>query len=114
MFYFGLNSFLQTINSSPGKMITLHVLIMEKDPVARGTFTVTDGDVNSKIILQFDIINGTFPQSITTSRNKIYIEIVYSLPPRPQGDLTKWCPTFRPCIRFLLELTTQEGKCIKG
>ncbi|KAL3873370.1 hypothetical protein ACJMK2_036499 [Sinanodonta woodiana] len=99
----------KTINSSPGKMITLHVLIMEKDPVARGTFTVKDGDVNSKIILQFDIINGTFPQSITTSRNKIYIEIVYSLPPRPQGDLTKWCPTFRPCIRFLLELTTQEG-----
>ncbi|KAH3754675.1 hypothetical protein DPMN_189356 [Dreissena polymorpha] len=102
------------IRTAPQKMITLHTLIMERDPQASGMITVRDGgDLPSHpIILQFMVNNGSFPQSVTTKTDTIHIKFDFDIP-RPDGEPVKRCKSHRPCIRFLMELTTNYGPDIE-
>jgi hypothetical protein len=95
-------------------MITLHTIINERDPEASGRIIIRDGGQDSKIIQDFPIDNGTFPQSITTKTNIMFIQMEYSLPPTPPSgvDPTKRCKHLRACIRFMLELTTDFGNVL--
>ena len=92
-------------------MITLHVLIFERDPDASGTFTVRDGGRYGNVILNVPINNGTFPQSVTTRSNIIFMRFDYSVPAQPPSgvDKRKRCRHMQSCIRWLLELTTNKG-----
>lgn len=81
-------------------------MIMERDPDATGKLIFKDGSELGREILQVLVSNGTFPQSITTRTNSLFVEFQYS---QPQNRI---CKTFPPCIRFLLEFTTGYGKLI--
>ncbi|XP_052783699.1 protein bark beetle-like isoform X2 [Mya arenaria] len=93
------------------KVITLHTLIMERDPEASGLISIHEGSRFGEKIYHFQINNGTFPQSITTKTDQIYIHFNYIVPDKPPSEIdpTKRCKHQRSCIRFLFELTTDYG-----
>ena len=85
---------------------------MERDPEASGTIEIRDGGLSSgrsSLLHKFDINNGTFPMSLTTTTNEIGILFHYNVPPKPAGDPAKRCKHLRGCVRFLFELTTYHG-----
>ena len=55
--------------------LTIHFLIMERDPEAGGSFTLKDGGRDGKPLQTVKIDNGTFPESITTETNKLYVNL---------------------------------------
>jgi hypothetical protein len=86
---------------------------MERDEKASGTITVYDGTSTSSPILGvFPVSNGSFPQSVTTSRNSITVRFQYKLPPRPTTPGEHWCKKYRACLRFLLDLVSYDGEKI--
>lgn len=94
-------------------MITFHTLILERDPEASGRIILRDGAETGPIIMQHEINNGSFPQSVTTKTNELWVTFQYQIPGEPAGeDKTKRCKHLRACIRFLMELTTNYGKQI--
>lgn len=106
----------KAFQTAPGKQLTLHVLMMERDPEASGTMEIRDGGLaagSSSLLHKFDINNGTFPVSLTTITNEISIIFNYNVPPKPSGDPTKRCKHLRGCVRFLFELTTNHGPDIE-
>ena len=104
---FGL---LQQYSTVKDKQLMLHVLIMERDPEASGYIQVFDGGLGGKLMHQFDVNNGSFPMSMTTTTNEIGMVFKYNVPRRPSGDPTKRCKHMRGCVRFLFELTSNYGK----
>ena len=103
-------SLLQSYTTAKDKQLTLHVLMMERDPEASGTIEIRDGGEDGSLIHKFDINNGTFPVSLTTQSNKMGIIFNNNVPYKPEnGDPTKRCKHLRGCIRFLFELTTNYG-----
>lgn len=92
-------------------MITLHVLILERDPEASGRLILRDGGQDGPLLLDHEINNGSFPQSVTTKTNEIWVTLQYTVPVLSSGqDPLKRCKHLRGCIRFLMELTTEYGK----
>ncbi|CAL1535561.1 unnamed protein product [Lymnaea stagnalis] len=79
--------------------ITVHFMIMERDPDANGTLIFRDGGELGRRT-DFPIFNGSFPESFTTRTNRLFVRFQYSQP------TSKICKTFPPCIRFLLEFTS--------
>lgn len=84
--------------------ITVHFMIVERDPDASGNFTFRDGGALGRETVSFPIDNGSFPQSFTTKTNSIYVEFKYT---QPKNLI---CKTLPPCIRFLLEFTSGYGR----
>lgn len=106
----------KSFDTAPEKTLTLHILMMERDPEASGTIEIRDGGLSpgrSRLLHKFDINNGTFPMSLTTTTNEIGILFHYNVPPKPSGDPTKRCKHLRGCVRFLMELTTYHGPDIE-
>ena len=92
-------------------MITFHVIILERDPEATGRLILNDGAETGKEILNMEIHNGSFPQSVTTNTNELWFKLQYSVPYlSPGSEPTKRCKHMRACVRFLIELTTNYGK----
>ncbi|GFR98736.1 neurotrypsin, partial [Elysia marginata] len=52
--------------------LTLHFLIMERDPEVMGSFTIKDG---GRPLQTVKIDNGTFPESVTTTSNQLGIKL---------------------------------------
>ncbi|GFR58263.1 neurotrypsin [Elysia marginata] len=77
--------------------LTLHFLIMERDPEVTGSFTIKDG---GRPLQTVKIDNGTFPESITTTSNQLGIKLEFDYP------RNKICKTFPSCLRFLIEITS--------
>ncbi|XP_033735968.1 LOW QUALITY PROTEIN: protein bark beetle-like [Pecten maximus] len=93
-----------------GMRITVHFLLMERAPSVSGFMTVYDGeDVGGKILATFPFNNGTFPQSITSDTDAVTVRLNYTLPAKPTDPKKQWCDIFRPCVRFLLEVTAASG-----
>ena len=104
-------SVFQSYTTAKEKQLTLHVLMMQRDPEASGTIEIRDGGEDGVLMHKFDINNGTFPVSLTTRSNKMGIVFNNNVPYKPaNGDPTKRCKHLRGCIRFLFELTTNYGK----
>lgn len=87
------------------------MLISERDPKAEGKIIVRDGWQDGPIILEYNIENGTFPQSVTTKTSVMWITLQYTVPSLPPAGVspTKRCKHLRGCIRLLMELTTDYG-----
>ena len=79
--------------------ITAHVLIIERDPEASGKITLIDNF--DKTV--WPIENGSFPQSYTSKGDQLDVEFNFQ---RPRNMI---CKIFPPCIRFLLEFTSDKG-----
>ena len=77
---------------------------MERDPEASGTLTVRDGSNTGPILGEFEIYNGSFPQSVRTKSRLMFISFDFRLPPGGR------CKLFQPCIRFLLRVSSAEGE----
>lgn len=84
-----------------GKKVSVHFLIMERDPEASGKLTIRDSHSEGKILGEFPVSNGSFPQSVRTDSRVMFIRFDYSLP-------STGCKTFEPCLRFLLRFSTSE------
>ena len=80
--------------------ITVHFLIIERDPAATGEFEFRERSVLRNV---FKIENGSFPQSYTTEGNSLEIKFKYK---RPSNKICKHLPS---CIRFLLQITSSTG-----
>ena len=89
----------QTFDTHDDLKITIHFMIIERDPEATGKFEITDGGQTQV----FHIHNGSFPESYTSKTNRITVKFYYT----PRNFI---CKTFLPCIRFLLQFTTQKGE----
>ncbi|XP_021367968.1 protein bark beetle-like isoform X3 [Mizuhopecten yessoensis] len=95
-----------------GKRITVHFLLMERAPSVSGFMTIYDGAGSSgNILATFPFNNGSFPQSITSDTDTLTVRLNYTLPTltKPTDPKKQWCEVFRPCVRFLLEITAAEG-----
>jgi hypothetical protein len=83
---------------------------MERDPTVTARMKVYDQDKHGRLMADFPVTNGSFPQSITSDSSKIMIQMTYTLPPKPPSNSQYRCKTFRPCLRFLLQFWSDEGK----
>lgn len=93
-----------------GLRVTAHFLLMERAPSVSGFMTIYDGkDEGGRILSTFPFNNGSFPQSITSNSDSLTIRLNYTLPPKPTDPRKQWCDIFRPCIRFLIEITAESG-----
>ncbi|XP_012945265.1 protein bark beetle [Aplysia californica] len=92
----------RTFKTKKEMKISVHFLIIERDPDASGFFEFSDGGAFGKMT-RMDINNGTFPQSMTTETSILNVKFKYNRP----RDMV--CKTFPPCIRFLLEFTSDTG-----
>ena len=79
---------------------------MEKDPEASGTLTVRDFSESGHLHGEFDVANGSFPQSVRSNTRSLWMKFTYHFP-KQQG-----CQHFKPCLRFLLRLSTTAGTFI--
>lgn len=105
------NLYLQEYNTVPDHRITVHFLLMERDPTVTATMKVYDNYKSDKnLIATFAVTNGSFPQSITSKSNRIVINMQYQLPPKPLNSREQRCKTFPYCLRFLLQFWSDEGK----
>lgn len=84
--------------------ISVHFMIIERDPDATGVLIFRDGGRLGREFQRVPIDNGSFPQSITTRTNSLSVRFEYVQPKN------KICKSFPPCIRFLLEFTSGYGK----
>lgn len=65
----------QYFNTRPGHVLTLNFIKLLTDRNESSVITVYDGgSMNDKLLASFKLKNNTRPQSITTTRNKIFIE----------------------------------------
>ena len=94
----------QTFSTTKGKSINLHFLLMERDPEATGKLIVKEGQFGAgRLIGEYDVSNGSFPQSVRTRSSTMWIKFEHYL---PRGG----CKTFPPCLRFLLRLSANNGE----
>lgn len=94
----------QTFSTTKGKSINLHFLLMERDPEATGKLIVKEGQFGTgRLIGEYDVSNGSFPQSVCTRSSTMWIKFEHYL---PRGG----CKTFPPCLRFLLRLSANNGE----
>ncbi|KAK6181325.1 hypothetical protein SNE40_009204 [Patella caerulea] len=84
------------------KKVTVHFMMMQNDPLASATLEIRDGSSSGKVLGLFNIANGSYPQSVTTKTQTAHIQLKYSLP------RNRICPTFKPCIRFLILIETSN------
>ncbi|GFO27981.1 class a scavenger receptor srcr domain with c-type lectin domain [Plakobranchus ocellatus] len=80
--------------------VTIHFLIMERDPEASGELIIRDGDFNGQVLKTVKVDNGTFPESVTSFTNALNVQFKFKYPNN------KVCKVFPSCLRFLLELTS--------
>lgn len=103
----GIQSCSRSFTTTKDKSVNVHFLLMERDPEATGKLTVREGRYTSgKIIGEYDVYNGSFPQSVRSEGRTLSIQFDYTLPVLAPGQ---HCKTFPPCIRFLLRITTSNG-----
>nr|KAG5700697.1 hypothetical protein BaRGS_029062 [Batillaria attramentaria] len=97
----------RSFSTTKDKSVNLHFLLMERDPEATGKLIIRDGQFGvGPIIGEYDVFNGSFPQSVRTRGSVMTVRFEYSLPNLGPGH---HCKTFPPCIRFLLRVTTSYG-----
>ncbi|CAL4091082.1 unnamed protein product, partial [Meganyctiphanes norvegica] len=56
-----------------GYVFTIHFTYMQADVGANGILEVRDWDQNGKVLSKFDIQNGTFPPSVVSRTNQIWV-----------------------------------------
>ncbi|KAK0049320.1 protein bark beetle [Biomphalaria pfeifferi] len=87
----------RSFSTSPNMKITVHFMIIERDPAANGTLTFMESGYPNIV---FNIENGSFPESYTSKTNRISVRFVYRIPQN------KICKVLLSCIRFLMQFTS--------
>lgn len=103
----------QEIETRAGNVLTIHFVLLEADPGSIAELVISNSRYGD-IIQTVPIRNGSYPQSITTTSSKVYIN--FNLIRRGNCRYYKWC------VRFLLLFSSGNSesniflisyKCIK-
>ena len=88
----------QVFETHYGNVLTLNFLEMEIEDAASATVSVYDGDLEYEPLLieQFNIVNNTIPQGITTTLHQMLIKFQWRKPPGHH------CPSHRDCVQFTI------------
>ena len=84
-------------------IMTVHILEMDIEPDAWGQLIIQNGEHESdRILATIPIINGTLPQSVSTTYNSVRINFQWRKPNR--------CPTLADCVKFTIMVDAGPSK----